>query len=122
MYVNTPKGDIATYYAKDKNNIYYKERLIKEADVSSFAVLLHPDYDTIVDYIPKTAVDDKYAYFKDNIIPDIDPATVYPFTIHRAWLAGTNIIYKGQVIKNIDLDKFHKIEGDIYTDNKRVIL
>ena len=120
MYVNTPKGDIATYYAKDKNNIYYKERLIKEADVSSFAVLLHPDYDTIVDYIPKTAVDDKYAYFKDNIIPDIDPATVYPFTIHRAWRAGTNIIYKGQVIKNIDLDNFHKIEGDIYTDNKRV--
>ena len=54
------------------------------------------------------------------LIPDIDPATVYPFTIHRAWLAGTNIIYKGQVIKNIDLDKFHKIEGDIYTDNKRV--
>lgn len=120
MYVNTPKGDIATYYAKDKNNIYYKERLIKEGDVSSFAVLLHPDYDTIVDYIPKTAIDDKYAYFKDNIIPDIDPATVYPFTIHRAWQAGTNIIYKGQVIKNIDLDNFHKIEGDIYTDNKRV--
>lgn len=120
VYVSTPKGDIATFYAKDKNNVYYKDRIIKQADVSSFAVLLHPDYDTIVDYIPKTAVDNKYAYFKDNIIPDIDPATVYPFIIHRAWQAGTNIIYKGKVIKNIDLDNFHKIECDIYTDNKRV--
>lgn len=120
LYVDTSKGDIATFYAKDKNNVYYKERLIKDADVSSFAVLLHPDYDTIVDYIPKTAVDNKYAYFKDNIIPGIDPATVYPFTVHRAWQAGKDIIYKGKVIKNIDLDNFHKIEGDIYTDNKRV--
>ena len=120
IYVNTPKGDSATFYAKDKNNVYYKERLIQQADISSFAILLHPDYDTIVDYTPKTAVDSKYAYYKGSIIPDINPATVYPFTIHRAWQAETNIIYKGKVIKNIDLYNFHRIEGDIYTDNKRV--
>lgn len=120
MFVNTPERDIATFYAKDKNHVYYKERIVEQADVSSFVVLLHPDYDTIVDYIPKTAVDNKYAYYKGNIIPDIDPATVYPFTIHRAWQAGTNIIYKGKVIKNIDLYNFHEIEGNIYTDNKRV--
>lgn len=120
MCVNTPKGDITTFYAKDKNHIYYKERLVQQADISTFSILLHPDYDTIIDYIPKTAVDSKYTYFKDSIIPDINPNTVYPFIIHRAWQAETNIIYKGKVIKNIDLDNFHKIEGDIYTDNKRV--
>lgn len=120
VYVGTPNGKINTFFAKDKNNVYYKERLVEQADADTFCVLLHPDYNTIVDYIPRTAVDYKNAYFKEKIIPDVNPAMIYPFIIHRAWQAGNNIIYKGQVIKNIDLDNFHQIEGDIYTDNKRV--
>ncbi len=120
VYINTPKGNIATFYAKDKNNVYYKERLVKQADVNSFSVLLHPDYDTIIDYIPKTAVDSKYTYYKDKIIEDIDPNEIYPFIIRRAWQVKNDIIYKGHIIKNIDLNNFHKIEGNIYSDNKKI--
>ena len=68
VYVDTPNGKINTFFAKDKSNVYYKERLVEQADADTFCVLLHPDYNTIVDYIPRTAVDYKNAYFKEKII------------------------------------------------------
>lgn len=120
IFISTPSGNIITYYGKDKNSVYYKERIIPQADTKTFAVLLHPDYGTIIDYVPKTAVDINHTYYKGEIIEEIDPNTIYPFTIHRAWQINNDILYKGKIIKNIDLDNFHQIEGDIYTDNKRI--
>lgn len=120
LTVDTPTGPIYTNYASDKNHVYYKDKILPEGNKDAFCILLHPDYDTIVDYIPGTAVDLKNVYYRGEIIPDIDPAVIRPFMIHRAWYAGNDIIYKGKVIKGIDLENFHKIEGDIYTDNKRI--
>lgn len=120
LTVETPTGSIYTNYASDKNHVYYKNKILEEGNQNAFCILLYPDYDTIVDYIPGTAVDLKNVYYRGEIIPDIDPEIIRPFTIHRAWYAKNDIIYKGKVIKGIDLDNFHKIEGDIYTDNKRI--
>ncbi len=118
--VETPSSNINTNYGKDKKHIYYKTKILEKANVNDFSVLLHPDYDIIVDYIPSTAVDTNNVYYRGSIIPDIRPDTIMPFTIHRAWYAENNIIYKGKVIKDVDLDNFHNIEGDIYSDNKRI--
>ena len=120
LTVETANNSIFTNYAADKNHVYYKTKILPNTKKEEFCILLHPDYNTIVDYIPGTAVDLKHVYYMGEIVPDINPKLIMPFTIHRAWYFENNIIYKGQVIKNIDLDHFHKIEGDIYTDNKRI--
>lgn len=120
LTIETPNGSIYTNYASDNNYVYYKNKVLKDANREAFCVLLHPDYDRIVDYIPSTAVDLKHVYYRGEIIPNIDPDIVRPFIIHRAWYADNDVIYKGKIIKGIDLDNFHSIEGDIYTDNKRV--
>jgi hypothetical protein len=102
----------SSYYTKDKNHIYFNDKIFEEADVETFMVL----GDTDGSY----AKDKQRAYYYGKIIDGADPQS---FVALRVWYAfdKNNVYYNEKILEELDARTFEQVGTSRYLRDKNTL-
>ncbi|WP_185287496.1 DKNYY domain-containing protein [Chryseobacterium lactis] len=98
-----PAGDadsfvqLGEYYSKDKNNVYYKDRIFRDVDIPSFV--------SVFDFFAK---DRNHVYHDDDLVKDADAATFEH--LEGPYFKDKNHIYCNGKIMPIDIADAGKLK------------
>ncbi len=119
------------FYAKDKNAIYYKGKIIEKADLETFEILRYSDYSkdknslyfkdkkvSGVDLETFEIIDWDYAkdkdsvYFQQKIINKADPVTFEPLDPFFSYYSKDKqyVYYQGELVRGADPGTLKKVE------------
>ncbi len=108
-YETFEKFDFFVPYAKDKNNAYYREKIIKNADVKTFGVIKSSSENIISEY----AYDKNTVYLHGKKINGSDPKTFE--VVDHIVAKDKNDFYLHGIKLNVDIATFeYTFEGGFF--------
>lgn len=110
MLSNLHKGISNTTYSVASNKVYFKGKLIKDADSQSFKML---DDEQMTYSFSDYALDKQYLYCNGTIVEGAVPNNLRKILINNDtyWLNDTQVIYDGSVLQGANPVNFGGFEG-----------
>ncbi|MBS1650832.1 MAG: DKNYY domain-containing protein [Bacteroidetes bacterium] len=87
--------DSALFYFIDKNKVYYENKIIEEADVSSFSLI----NDSNIKYASGYAKDKNHVYFDGVLVKDANPLTFHYDAKSFFWTDNKHDFLRGEIVK-----------------------
>jgi hypothetical protein len=103
-FIPIENGRFTHKYARDKNNIYYKDTLISGADLDSFKILWQQAYEGCIKGLYYSKDKDR-VYFKHQLVEEADPEAFETF--FGFYAKDKNGVYKNGVLQEgVDPETF----------------